>query len=229
MPEEGLAPEVDQDTPINAAPEEGKPAEVPAGTDNWEQRYNDLRPEFDRRNALLTAAEGQQGPEAQAQALRQLGIEVQMEEEEEAEPDPWEDPTERLEQRLTAQEERLTQREEKEQQEHFAQLEDQYIKSTLGEIEGKENVKLSDAEKRVVRNAGLANRLEDGRPDLQGAFDDLKGIKSAAAEEYRASKNTPLPPVGSAGEEKLDTRNPEQRRAFMLKDFEARQAADQGS
>jgi hypothetical protein len=229
MPEEGLAPEAEQDTPINAAPEEGKHAEAPAGTDNWEQRYNDLRPEFDRRNALLTAAEGQQGPEAQAQALRQLGIEVQMEEEEEAEPDQWEDPTERLEQRLTAQEERLTQREEKEQQEHFAQLEDSYIKSTLGEIEGKENVKLSDAEKRVVRNAGLANRLEDGRPDLQGAFDDLKGIKSAAAEEYRASKNTPLPPVGSAGEEKFDPRDGKSRRAFIQKDFEARQAADQGS
>lgn len=228
MPDEGLAP-AEQDTPINAAPEEGKPAEeVPAGTDNWEQRYNDLRPEFDRRNALLTAAEGQQGPEAQAQALRQLGIEVQ-EEEAEAEPDPWEDPTERLEQRLTAQEERLTQREEAEQQAHFAQLEDSYIKSTLGEIETKEGHKLSEAEARVVRNAALANRLDDGRPDLQGAFDDLKGIRSAAAEEYRASKNTPLPPVGSAGEEKLDTRNPEQRRAFMLKDFEARQAADQGS
>lgn len=227
MPDEGLAPEAEtQDTPINAASTEEKPAEVPAGTDNWEQRYNDLRPEFDRRNALLTAAEGQQGPEAQAQALRQLGIEVQMEEEaaEETEPN-WVDPDQRIDQ-LEA---RLTQREEAEQQAHFADLEDKYIKSTLGEIEGKENTKLSDAEARVVRNAALANRLEDGRPDLQGAFDDLKGIKSAAAEEYRASKNTPLPPVGTAGEEKLDTRNPEQRRAFMLKDFEARQAADQGS
>lgn len=253
MPEEGLAPVIDweakladegwtvikggspeldeappesQETPINAAPEEGKPAEeAPAATDNWEQRYNDLRPEFDRRNALLTAAEGQQGPEAQAQALRQLGIEVQEEEaEEETEPN-WVDPDQRIDQ-LEA---RLTQREEAEQQAHFAQLEDQYIKSTLGEIEGKENSKLSEAETRVVRNAALANRLEDGRPDLQGAFDDLKGIKSAAAEEYRASKNTPTPPLGSVGEEKFDPRDPKSRRAFIQKDFEARQAADQGS
>jgi hypothetical protein len=226
MPDEGLAPAEAQETPINAASEEEKPAEeAPAGTDNWEQRYNDLRPEFDRRNALLTAAEGQQGPEAQAQALRQLGVDVQMEEEaEEAEPE-WVDPDQRIDQ-LEA---RLTQREEKEQQDHFAQLEDQYIKSTLGEIEGKENSKLSEAETRVVRNAALANRLDDGRPDLQGAFDDLKGIKSAAAEEYRASKNTPSPPVGSAGEEKFDPRDPKARRAFIQKDFEARQAADQGS
>lgn len=226
MPDEATqAPEAEtQDTPINAAPQGEAPApEVPAGPD-YEQRYNDMRSEFDRTRGVLAAAEGRQGPEAQAQALRQLGIEVQMEEEEEAEPG-WVDPDQRIDQ-LEA---RLTQREEAEQQAHFADLEDKYIKSTLGEITAKENVKLSDAEERVVRNAALANRLDDGRPDLQGAFDDLKGIKSAAAEEYRASKNTPTPPIGSAGEEKFDPRDPKSKRAFILKDFEARQAADQGS
>lgn len=230
MPDEATAPVEEQETPSSAAVEETKPAEeAPAATDNWEQRYNDLRPEFDRRNALLTAAEGQQGPEAQAQALRQLGVEVEMAEEQQEEDDPFEDPTERLEKRLEAQEQKFAQREEAENQAHFEQLEANYITSTLGEIAGNEGVKLSDTEKKIIKNNALANRLEDGRPDLQGAFDDLKGIKSAAAEEYRASKDTPVPPIGSAGEDKLDLRDPKAKRDFIQRDFEARQAADEGS
>jgi hypothetical protein len=232
MPDEGLAPEAEtQDTPINAAPEEGKPAEAPAGTDNWEQRYNDLRPEFDRRNALLTAAEGQQGPEAQAQALRQLGIEVQLEEEEEEQPDPFEDPYEK---RIGTLEQRLAAKEEAEQQAEADATEQRLVKDALTGFEKDGNVKLTDREKKIIENNALVNRfqfrsVDDLNAALKGAYDDLVEVKKAAQEEYRTSKNTPLPPVGSAGEEKLDTRNPEQRRAFMLKDFEARQAADQGS
>lgn len=231
MPDEATpAPVEEQETPAVAAPEEGKPAEETAVTDNWEQRYNDLRPEFDRRNALLTAAEGQQGPEAQAQALRQLGVEVEMaEEEEQEEDDPFEDPAERLEKRLQAQEERLNQREEQEQEAHFQKMEEDFIEKTLDEIAGKEGVKLSARETKVIANNALANRLENGEPDLQGAFDDLKGIKSEAAEQYRQSKDSPAAPVGSAGEDKIDFSNPDARRKFMREDLEARQRAEEES
>lgn len=225
MPDEATqAPEEVQDTPDNAAVEEAKPAEVPA--DQWEQRYNDLRPEFDRRNALLSAAEGHQGPEAQAQALRQLGVEVEMAPEEEDD-DLYEDPTERLEKRLEAQEQKIVEREEKEQEDHFQQLEENYIASTLSEIEGKESVKLSEREKKIVRNNALANRLEDGRPDLEGAFDDLKGSWTERQANYRASKDSTPAPLGSAGEEKIDFSNPKARRKFMAEDFKARQAAEE--
>jgi len=229
MPDEATpAPEETQDTPINAASEEEKPAEeAPAASDPWEQRYNDLRPEFDRRNALLSAAEGQQGPEAQAQALRQLGVEVEMAEAEDDKDDEFLSDVERLEQRLAAQEEKFTQREQQEQEAHFQKLEESFIESTLSEIEGKENVKLSERETKVVVNNALANRLENGEPDLQGAFDDLKGIKSAARDEYLASKKAPAPPIGAAGEDKIDFSNPDARRKFMADDFNARQAAEQ--
>lgn len=234
MPDEALAPAEEQETPINAAPEEGKPAEeAPAATDNWEQRYNDLRPEFDRRNALLTAAEGHQGPEAQAQALRQLGVEVQMEEEEEEEeePDPFEDPYEK---RIGTLEQRLAAKEEAEEQAQANATEQRLVKDALTGFEKDGNVKLTDREKKIIESNALINRwqfqsVDDLNAALKGAYDDLMEVKKASQEEYRTSKNTPLPPVGSAGEEKLDTRDPEQRRAYILKDFEARQAADQGS
>jgi hypothetical protein len=229
MPDEALeTPENAQDTSTEtAAVDETKPAtesaedSSTAETDNWEQRYNDLRPEFDRRNQLLTAAEGHQGPEAQMQALRQLGVEVEMAEAQEADDPEWTDPDERIDQ-LEA---KLAEREEAEQEAHFQQLEEGYIDSTLSEIEGKEDLKLSDAETKIVVTGALANRLEDGRPDLQGAFDDLKGVRSAAAEAYRASKKASAPPIGSAGEEKIDFRDPDARRKFMADDFAARQAA----
>lgn len=231
MPDEATpAPEETQDTPsVETASTEEKPVEeAPAASDPWEQRYNDLRPEFDRRNALLSAAEGQQGPEAQAQALRQLGVEVEMAEAEDDKDDEFLSDVERLEQRLAAQEEKFTQREQQEQEAHFQKLEETFIESTLSEIEGKESVKLSERETKVVVNNALANRLENGEPDLQGAFDDLKGIKSAARDEYLASKkNVPAPPIGSAGEDKIDFSNPDARRKFMADDFNARQAAEQ--
>lgn len=235
MPDEATAPVEEQETPSSAASEEEIPAEEAPAEIDWKQRaevaekrHSDLVPEYTRGQQQLAAIRGDHGTEAQVEALRQYNVEVEMAEEAE-EDDPFEDPTERLEKRLEAQEQKFAQREEAEQQAHFEQLEANYITSTLGEIAGNEGVKLSDTEKKIIKNNALANRLEDGRPDLQGAFDDLKGIKSAAAEEYRASKNTPVPPIGSAGEDKIDLRDPKAKRDFIQRDFEARQAADEGS
>jgi hypothetical protein len=233
MPDEATpAPEEIQDTPDTpAASTEEKPAsespeDSPAASDGFEERYNNLRSEFDRRNQLLTAAEGNQGPEAQAQALRQLGVEVEMaEEEDNDEDDEFLSDVEKLEKRLEAQEQKFSQREEQEQEAHFQQLEESFIDSKLSEIEGAESMKLSETETRVVVNNALANRLDSGEPNLQGAFDDLKGIKSAARDEYLASKKAPVAPTGTAGEEKIDFSDPEAAKKWMVEDFRRNKAA----
>lgn len=227
MPDEATpTPEETQDTSTSstAAVEETTPAkEVPASTDNWEQRYNDLRPEFDRKNQLLSAAEGHHGTEAQAAALRQLGVEVEEQQAEEKD-DTWVDPDERIDD-LEA---KLAQREEAEEEAQWAQREESFIDTTLSEIESKEGVTLSKAETKFVVTNALSNRdPNSGEPNLQGAFDDLKGIKSAARDEYLASKKSPAAPIGTAGEEKVDFSNAEARRKFMAEDLAARQAAEE--
>jgi hypothetical protein len=231
MPDEATpAPEETQDTPsVETASSEEKPVEdAPAASDGFEERYNNLRSEFDRRNALLTAAEGNQGPEAQAQALRQLGVEVEMaEEEDNSEDDEFLSDVEKLEKRLEAQEEKFSQREQREQEAHFQQLEESFIDSKLSEIEGAENMKLSDTETKLVVNNALANRLDTGEPNLQGAFDDLKGIKSAARDEYLASKKAPAPPIGTAGEEKIDFSDPDAKKKWMAEDLAARMGSEE--
>lgn len=219
------APAHEQDTPTPAASRTEKPAtespkdgEESAPAVDWEQRYSDLRPEFDRKNQLLSAAEGHHGLEAQMQALQQLGVQVEYEEDPEYdEYDEYEDPDDRLD-RI---EEALSERSEAEADAEFQWLEEQYIDSTLSAIEEKEGVQLSDTEARFVVTNALANRHDDGRPNLQGAFDDLKGIKSAARDEYLASKKAPRAPVGTPGEEKIDLSDTDARRKYMAEVMEA--------
>lgn len=223
MPDEAPTPveETPQDTSTEAAVEETKPADdVTPSTDNWEQRYNDLRPEFDRRNALLTAAEGHQGPEAQAQALRQLGVEVDFEEEEEPEEDEtWVDPDERFD-RL---EKRLAERDEEAEAADFAAREEAWLDNALTEVEAKEGLKLSQAETKIVLDIALANRNpQNGEPNVQGAVEALKESWTERQANYRASKKSPAAPVGSTGEAKVDFSNDKERRKFMAEDLASR-------
>lgn len=225
MPEEATeTPAVEEDTSqTTAAPEEGTPApdsqeESPPADIDYKQRYESLVPEYTRGQQLLAAARGEHGPEAQINALRQLGVEAEMEQEQEPEEeDEWVDP----EDRISKMEQRLSEREEREEQAHFQQMETEFIESTLDQIEQQEGVKLSDEEAELVTTNALANRLDNGEPNLKGAFDALKGIKSAARDEYLASKKAPRAPVGTAGEEKIDLSDPDARQKYMTEVMDA--------
>jgi hypothetical protein len=221
--EPAAAPADAQDTPTPDAPE-APTQDTPeadqqtAPSTDWEQRYNSLRPEFDRTNQLVAAARGDHGPEAQAEALRQFGIELQQEEE--AQQDPYDsefaDPAEQALQKAEALEQLLAERDEQAEVQRFDQLEEEYIAATISELEAQEGLNLSEKEKKLVRNNALANRLQDDRPDLEGAFADLKDIQSAARDRYLKSKKTAaLAPIGTAGEDKIDLRDPEARQKKM--------------
>lgn len=217
MPDEATtAPEQVQETPTDAAVEETTPAEDAPAID-WEQRYNDLRPEFDRNNQLQAAARGQHGEQAQIEALDLLGIPYETAEPEE-EDDEWVDPDERFD-RLEAQ---IAQRDEAAEQAQFVREEESWIDQNLTALEGSEGIDLSDAETKIVLDIALSNRHPNGEPDLTGAIAALKDSWNARQASYLASKKAPAPPNGSAGEAKIDFSNAEARQKFMAEDLAAR-------
>jgi hypothetical protein len=219
------APEQVQDTPINgdAAPEETAEPSKPAV--DYQKRYDDLVPEYTRGQQLIAAARGDHGPEVQMQALQQLGVEVQQEEEAE-EDDPFVDPGERALRETEALKAKLAEKDEQEESARFQKLEREFIDTTLGEIEGKENVKLSKRDKHFVETAALSNRLDDGRPDLEGAVKDLIELRNEARDGYIASKKAPKAPLGTAGEDKIDfsKMSKDEIDQWMAEDIEARMA-----
>jgi hypothetical protein len=225
MPDEATAAlEETQDTSVEAASPEETPAtestdsQTAPATPDHEKRYNDLRSEFDRRNAALS---GQYGPEAQADALRQFGIELEAEEEEAPE-DDYADPGETALKRTEALEQRLAEREQQAEAAEFDRLEDQYITKTIKDLEGEHSVTLTDKEKRIVRNDALANRLQDDRPDLEGAIETLIEVKKAERNAVvNGKKDAPMAPVGTAGEDKLDLSDDETRQKYMAEVFES--------
>lgn len=225
------APPAPEDTP--AVPEAPASPDTPTPESpeviDYKQRYEDLRPEFDRRNELLADIEGRNGPERQARALQEHArIELEDEEALAEEDDEFELPPDPSEEIAEIRQE-LAERDEASQQAEFNDLEDRYITATLGDLEGKENLKLTDDEKELVRNYGLNNRDEfDGKPDLEGGFAALKASLEADRKRYMESKrNAVLAPVGTEGEQKINTRDPEARRKAMADIYEAEEGREE--
>jgi hypothetical protein len=225
------APPVQEDTP--AVPEAPASPDTPTPESpeviDYKQRYEDLRPEFDRRNELLADIEGRNGPDRQARALQEHArIELEDEEAQAEEDDEFELPPDPSEEIAQIRQE-LAERDEASQQAEFNDLEDRYIEVTVGELESNEGFKLSAKDKEFVRLYGLNNRDEfDGKPDLEGGFqalkDSLEGYRKRYVEEKRSAV---LAPVGTEGEKKINTRDPEQRRQAMAEAYEAEEGREE--
>jgi hypothetical protein len=238
MPEEAInaeAPEIKSGTPpetkaapTTEAPAEGSQTESPDNID-WKQRYEDLRPEADRRESLLADIEGRNGPERQAQALAEHArIELEAEEAEEVADDEFDlgpDPNERLD----ALERERAEETETREAEQFDQLERQYIEKTVEGLEDKEGLKLSDRQYEFIVNDALANRdPHDGKPGLEGSFAAWKAERQAAGEGILKGKDqTVLAPVGTEGEPKIDMRDKEARQKLGQEVFETHKRATQ--
>jgi len=230
-PEAEQAPEV-QDTPINADAASETEIPAPESTDSkpavdYQKRYDDLVPVYTQGQQLIAAARGEHGPEAQMQALQQLGVEVQQEEEAE-EGDPFEDPYDK---RLGNVEQRLAAKEQAEQEAEATATEQRLVKDALKGFEKEDTVTLSDRDKKIIESNALINRwqfqsVDDLNAALKGAFDDLMAVKGEARDGYIASKKAPKAPVGSAGEAKIDfsKMSRDEINQWMAEDVEARQA-----
>lgn len=234
MPDEAAAPEApDTGTPPDpnaappAAPAEGQ-TESPDNID-WKARYEDLRPEADRRASLIADIEGRNGDDRQRAALAETArIELAEEEEEAEEPDEEEfdlppDPNERVDQL----EQRLAERDEAAKAAEYDQLEQDYTERTVEALEESENMKLSDEGYELIVNYGLSHRDQhDGKPDFEGGFKALKAEREAASAAYSRSKDeAALAPVGSKGEQKVDLSNKEARQKVATEAYEAAERA----
>lgn len=230
-PETGTPPE-SPEAPINGAPPEA-PSDSPdtdwkQRAEEFEKRYNDLRPEADRRASILADIEGRNGPERQAAALAERAqIELEDEEAEEPEEDfdlpP--DPNERIDALERQRAEEQAQRE----QDEFDRLEQDYLESTVATLEGDANVKLNEEQYGFVINDALNNRdPHDGKPDVEGSFKKLKAMLDSAGVEWGKTKDTVVPPGGAPGEKQITPemlRNKETRQKIALEAFQAAKEA----
>lgn len=239
MPPETQTPEAPEQTgtptspttpesgaPVTEPPGTGSPSESPEEID-WKQRYEDLRPEADRRASLLADIEGRNGPERQEAALAEHAR-VELAEEEEAEEPEDEFDLRDPHEEIDAIRQELAERDEMTREAEFDQLEQQYCESTVEGLEGSENFKLSDEEYDFVVNRALANRDQhDGKPDLEGSFKALKKSILARNKGVFDSKEAFVPPIGTEGEPKIDLRDKEARQKVMTEAYEAAQRSQE--
>lgn len=214
MPEEAHEA-LETGTPLSPpeTPDTGAPTEASSESPeiDWKQRYEDLRPEADRRQSVLSDIEGRNGPDRQAAALAEVAR-IELEEAQAEEPeDEYDfdlppDPNERLD---ALERERAEERAEQQDAE-FNRLEGQYLESTVGKLEDEANIRLSDEQYAFVVNNALANRdPHDGKPDIDGSFAQFKAMMDSAGESWAQTKDTHIAPGGIPGEPKI---TPEQLR-----------------
>lgn len=218
------APET-PDTPIaDETPAAEAASEAPSTEKaiDWEQRYNSLRPEWDRAKTQLSEYEQYQpliqslqtDPRATIAALQeQFGDEYEDE-------DDYEDPGERALRLIQEQQETAAQQAERERLE---EMEEQYVGEGIDALAERDNVELSDHAQAVIYALATNDALrgENGRPDVEAAYDALRAFEKEVRDNYVASKKSPRIPSGRPGEKSPDLSNDEERVAYMAQIIEA--------
>jgi hypothetical protein len=225
-PESTGTPQESQTTPDTGAPvAEDSQAVTPDV--NWQQRYEDLRPEADRRANVLNDIQGLNGPERQAQALAEYAnVEIASDDPEpdDEQFDPYNVPDPSAEVQAL--------RDEIEQDRLAAEVaqleaqEDAFIDDTVANLEQEGGVQLSNDQYDLLYSYALAHRdPTNQRPDIEGAFNAVKGLGDAAVRNYTNAKSGAVqPPVGTSGEPKIDPRNKAERIKAATAAYEAAEA-----
>lgn len=223
MPEEATpaegevpAPQSEETPGIESGPDNGTPAETP--DIDFEQRYNDLRSEFDRRNQQYSEAEqlqaalsGAAGPEAQAQVLAAFGIELEDEQPDEFDDLDDFDPDARID-RLEAM---LEEQQMAAQEEAMAEAEVEYLTEGIERLEQQEGREFSDQEIATLASIARANPDENGVPDLEVAHAHLTELIQDRQSAWVQSKKAKRPGSGIAADRAVDLDNEEARIQFM--------------
>ena len=223
MPEEATpaegevpAPQSEETPGIESGPDNGTPAESP--DIDFEQRYNDLRSEFDRRNQQYSEAEqlqaalsGAAGPEAQAEILAAFGIELEDDEFDEFDEFDEYDPDARID-RLEA---LLEEQQIMAQEEAMAEAEVDYLTEGIETLEQNEGREFSDQEIATLASVARANPDENGVPDLVYAHAHLTELIQDRQSAWVQSKKAKRPGSGIAADRAVDLDNEEARVQFM--------------
>jgi hypothetical protein len=215
--EETPAPQNEETPGIESGPDNGIPADSPEI--DFEQRYNDLRSEFDRRNQQYSEAEqlqaalsGAAGPEAQAQILANFGIELEDDEDFDAfdELDEY-DPDARID-RLEAM---LEEQQMAAEEEMMAEAEVDYLTDGIEALESQEGREFSDQEIAILASVARANPDANGAPNLEVAHAHLTELLQDRQSAWVQSKKAKRPGSGVAAERAADLDNDEARVQFM--------------
>lgn len=173
----------------NPAPDNGQADDGGRQAFNFEQGYNQLRPEYTRTTQELSAAqerlsdydafmEALSDPDLRDDALASLGIELETGA---APEDEFADPLEQEVHYLRSVVDELRQGRELEAatQEEQATLDmrDNFIGESISFIEQASEMKFDEHDEEVLGNLAIAMSGEDGVPDVQGAFNALYGEK----------------------------------------------------
>jgi hypothetical protein len=221
--------EVKQDTPEQGGSEE-TPAEDAPEVD-WEQRYNDLRPEADRWRTSADQYEeffDNPSPEGLATLMAQLEpherdavigrVGYQLEKDEEEYEDEYDEESD-AEERLEQIESYLAQGAEQAQIEEFQEQEADYVSEEIAALEAQEGREFSEREIQILfLNATHPNlRGDRGEPDVEAAYDALREANEAERQRVVDSKRAPQAPSGASPSQQVDLDDPEQRRDWMAR------------
>jgi hypothetical protein len=218
------APDIEPDTPDNAAPEnEGDAANSPEAVVDWRQMYESLRPEFDRRNEELKEAQAQaqlvaalrsDDPEQRRWAAEELGLEYE-------DPDLYDDtpndPLDELRTEITTLKEQWESERKAAEAEAAAEQEAFFAADELKAVGLNPEVD-EDAEvaQFVLANA-YANRDEQGRPDVRAAYDRYQRLLDQHAKGVFQGKKAPhVAAGGQSATQQPDLDNDKARQEWMI-------------
>jgi hypothetical protein len=219
MPDE--APAEKQDTPDVPASEsqEGTPAESTedspqAPETNWQDRYENLQPEYTR--ATQEASQYRQiidlARQGDPEAIEALGLSLAEEDTEDE--DEYADPDQRLDAMEQFLAQRLQEEEAQQEEERWIAEADKHVQAQVAELE-KEHGKLAEDE--VAYLLDLSRADENGMPDLLDAYkrdtERLEGKRKSWVE----TKRTPQVQSGASASSQPDLDDPEQRREYIAR------------
>lgn len=189
--------------------EAAAPTEAPA-PDPYEKRYNDLRSEFDRKNALLDRATKQ----GDVEAIRALGFEYDEPEPEDPTPNEYEDP---YAEKFSAQEKQLAELTQWKQQQEAERVASS-IRAHVDSLSTEQGVNLTDKDKEYIFAQAVGGE-QIGADQTKAAFDAhvayVNSLRQSFEEEYIPTKTTTRPGTGQAASKQPDLDNPQERREWM--------------
>lgn len=202
MPDEATpAPDEVQDTPQEVPAQQDTPDEVV----NYRERYESLRPEFDRKSQAYAEAQSiLQDPEKLAAYWQEQGYGADEEDDDTFQEEAVDSHTYQELQQLRQETAALKEWRAQQEQAASQQSEIAFIDEQLASVEN-EHGEISDKAAEWIGNRSLVQRDEQGRPDVAKAFEEFRSILEEDRQKYVKTKKVPSRPgSGAAAVEQVD-------------------------
>lgn len=218
------APVVEQDKPTDQdAPDaEGQATDEPTegstpDPEQLQRSYDELRTKFTQtsqeaaQHRLIVEAAANPNHPQHEEALEYLGLESEEDE------DEYLDEDEELAARIEAIESRQQEALQAQQEAELEEAETDWLAEQIGSLQEKEGREFDDKELNLIVRAATGNRLEDGQPDIEGAYGLLTNVYDARKKDWVSSKRAPQVPTGASASQQIDLDDAEQRREYLAR------------